>query len=631
MAERIYNEFVDPQFNAAGYTYEKKTYVNYENVMPGGEAGIDNWLSSQYHSRILDTAPWSPSGKCIKFEPTSISGLTADFVMGRRFYLNNIKSLDTFTSVFRFEVDDDSIFEDPSALFGAASISNNLPANLFGGRTPTLRKIKYNGYDLWELSITFETTTNVINASGTKYIDLYLFQTHSNRDKFDRAFKASMAQTYLGTYEPAYPWISEHHPEIGNRLENVFFSPNANVVNTEMSGFPSRGLEPGGTVWYRDNVDDLPALFFKKSSKNWPPSEVKIAVPEPSETDMYRVRFYATNVEDVHWSSSTNTRKAVEEGENKFTIAGTSANSGFTIDLSSTEDNVLGLDNNFAISKIFFTSTLSYGGPFFDGDTPPFYYNGELVIPMWEGEPYKSRSFIELGSGIDGEKTIRWNESEDSEYETGVDRGVIFLSNSAAPWNGLVSVTDSFDDSEETPLYEDGEIRYISSIRRNSGLTVESYGIPKELETAMGKKEVVPGLRVWGGPPTTFGLAYQTLKRRPDGTIIGRKLHIVYNCKGRPDELVAQTHDDSNDLDPVSLTLFATVPRDTVFMSSPKIDISADMVDDPIYYDLLELILFGSSYQTPRLLLPSEIADVLEGNFQEYITTGTTDSEDDDI
>ncbi len=49
-----------------------------------------------------------------------------------------------------------------------------------------------------------------------------------------------------------------------------------------------------------------------------------------------------------------------------------------------------------------------------------------------------------------------WDQVGDRVYETGLDKGVLYLPDgSAVPWNGLTSIIEKFD-KESSPIYYDG-------------------------------------------------------------------------------------------------------------------------------------------------------------------------------
>ena len=61
---------------------------------------------------------------------------------------------------------------------------------------------------------------------------------------------------------------------------------------------------------------------------------------------------------------------------------------------------------------------------------------------------------------------IKWDETGEKIYETGVKNGVLYLPNetgvydTGVAWNGLTAVTESPSGAESTPLYAD-DIKYV--------------------------------------------------------------------------------------------------------------------------------------------------------------------------
>src|SRR5574344_56926 len=111
---------------------------------------------------------------------------------------------------------------------------------------------------------------------------------------------------------------------------------------------------------------------------------------------------------------------------------------------------------------------------------------------------------------------IKWDETGEKIYETGVKNGVLYLPNETGAyvkgvaWNGLTAVTESPSGAESTPLYAD-DIKYVELFSAEEfGATLECYTYPDEFAECDGSAEVAPGVIIGQQNRKTFGLCYRT-------------------------------------------------------------------------------------------------------------------------
>ena len=88
-------------------------------------------------------------------------------------------------------------------------------------------------------------------------------------------------------------------------------------------------------------------------------------------------------------------------------------------------------------------------------------------------------------------RKIEWDAPGERLYETGIDRGVLYVQqNGAYPtgvaWNGLSGVTENPTGAEPTALYADN-IKYIELMSvEEFGVTIEAFTYPEEFEVCDG-------------------------------------------------------------------------------------------------------------------------------------------------
>src|SRR5262245_2969832 len=111
---------------------------------------------------------------------------------------------------------------------------------------------------------------------------------------------------------------------------------------------------------------------------------------------------------------------------------------------------------------------------------------------------------------------LTWDRVGERLYETGVDRGVLYIPDNAGvysdgvAWNGLTTVTESPSGAEATALYADN-IKYLNLISTEEfGATIEAYTYPEEFGQFDGSVSPIEGLRIGQQSRKSFGLSYRT-------------------------------------------------------------------------------------------------------------------------
>ena len=213
---------------------------------------------------------------------------------------------------------------------------------------------------------------------------------------------------------------------------------------------------------------------------------------------------------------------------------------------------------------------------------------------------------------------IVWDKTGERLYETGVDRGVLYVqSNGTYPngvaWNGLTAVTESPSGAEATPLYADN-IKYLNLMSAEDfGCTIEAYTYPEEFAQCDGSAELAAGVTIGQQTRKPFGLSYRTkIGNDAAGNEFGYKLHLIYGGLAAPSEKAYSSINDSPEATTFSWEV-STTPV-SVDGHSPTASITIDSTKvEPTKLKALEDILYGkdgdgASGAEPRLPLPSEIA-----------------------
>ena len=209
---------------------------------------------------------------------------------------------------------------------------------------------------------------------------------------------------------------------------------------------------------------------------------------------------------------------------------------------------------------------------------------------------------------------LTWDNLGERLYETGVDKGVLYLPDSitgdydnGVAWNGLTSVTESPSGAEATPLYADN-IKYLNLYSvEEFAATIEAYTYPDEFAQFDGVVQPVPGVNIGQQPRKTFGLCYRTrLGNDLLGEDYGYKLHLVYGCTASPSEKAFSTINDSPEAITFSWEIMTVPAAVTGKKPTSIITIDSTVVDSQ---DLtaLENLLYGAAATNPALPTPDEV------------------------
>ena len=213
---------------------------------------------------------------------------------------------------------------------------------------------------------------------------------------------------------------------------------------------------------------------------------------------------------------------------------------------------------------------------------------------------------------------IIWDNVGEKTYETGLDRGVLYLMNAetnaydkGVAWNGLSKVSEKPSGAESSDIYADN-IKYLNLLSAEKfAATVEAYTYPDEFAECDGTAEPVPGMVIGQQTRKTFGFSYRTLVGNDvSGTEHGYKIHLIYGAVASPSEKGYSSVNESPEAITFSWEVNTTpVPVDgfkptaTVIIDSTKVSKEA--------LAAVEAILYGADEVEPRLPLPNEIAAVI--------------------
>lgn len=217
---------------------------------------------------------------------------------------------------------------------------------------------------------------------------------------------------------------------------------------------------------------------------------------------------------------------------------------------------------------------------------------------------------------------ILWDQTGERIYESGVDRGVLYLLDGAGiPWNGLIAVDETISTTVE-PVYFDGnKVNEIISAG-NYAAKLKAYTYPDEFLEFEGTYNDPSGFSVADQPQSRFHLSYRTkVNSDIEGEEQAYKIHILYNVTAVPSPKSYQT--DTLTTEPIEFEWdISAVPSEiSGFKPSAHIIIDSRKIV-PFLLEDIEELLYGSDEVDPRLPLAEGLAKFLR-DWDRLIITAT--------
>lgn len=229
---------------------------------------------------------------------------------------------------------------------------------------------------------------------------------------------------------------------------------------------------------------------------------------------------------------------------------------------------------------------------------------------------------------------LQWDQVGERVYETGVDRGVLYVQEpngdygDGVAWNGLTAVTESPSGAEASPQYADN-IKYLNLVSAEEyGATIEAFTYPPEFGICDGTASPEIGVTIGQQARRSFGFAYRTrLGNDVEGTQYGYKLHLVWGALAAPSEKAYATINDSPEAITFSWEVSTTpvpvgtidsvdyAPTSTLTIDSTKVDATA--------LAALEDLLYGTVGTDASLPDPATVIALFAGTLTEVLLTGS--------
>lgn len=203
---------------------------------------------------------------------------------------------------------------------------------------------------------------------------------------------------------------------------------------------------------------------------------------------------------------------------------------------------------------------------------------------------------------------ILWDHIGERVYETGVDRGVLYVDEApGVPWSGLVSIDESPTGGTSQAHYLDGVKFRNQSTLEEFEATLQAYTYPREFDECNGTFSLGNGLFATQQRRKSFSLAYRTLVGNDvRGQDYAYKIHLVYDAKAEPSSFSHKTVNDSAEVGNFSWKL--TTKPSILAGIRPTSHFVIDSRDTPpALLGFIEDILYGTELTFPRLPSAGEL------------------------
>lgn len=209
---------------------------------------------------------------------------------------------------------------------------------------------------------------------------------------------------------------------------------------------------------------------------------------------------------------------------------------------------------------------------------------------------------------------VKWGEAGSALYESGVDRGVLYVegTGTGVPWNGLTAIEEKPSGGDNRSYYQDG-FKYLNlQSRVDFEGTISAFFSPAEFDPCDGVGTLIDGIRPMYQRRKSFGLTWRTLIGNDLlGVEYGYMIHILYNALASPSDHAHETLGEA--VDPVALNWDVTAKsvRLPGFLPTAYFTLST-RTSSPEAIAAIENILYGTDEEDPRLPTIQEIAGVYE-------------------
>lgn len=216
---------------------------------------------------------------------------------------------------------------------------------------------------------------------------------------------------------------------------------------------------------------------------------------------------------------------------------------------------------------------------------------------------------------------LTWDDSGSRYFEAGVDRGVLYVENSAGvPWVGLISVDETSSQADVNSLFLDGYNYANVSTPDRMTLSISAFTYPVEFSECDGSKHVRSGLFFGQQKRSSFGLSYRTMVGNDTtGSPSDYKIHVVYNLTATPPGRSRKTIAESIEASAFSWEAVSK-PKMVDRYNPVAVMVIDSRLTHPVTLSAVEDILYGTDSSVARIPTPTEIISLYDIPVQWEVT-----------
>ena len=209
---------------------------------------------------------------------------------------------------------------------------------------------------------------------------------------------------------------------------------------------------------------------------------------------------------------------------------------------------------------------------------------------------------------------LKWDQTGEKQYETGVDRGVVYPQVAGAypkgaPWNGLTNATVTPSGAEPTPLWANNR-KYANLMSAEEvGGKIEAFTYPDEFAECDGSATTKGGVRIRQQKRKPFGFTFRNKIGTDTDENYGYKIHLIYGALASPSEDSNSTINESPEAKTMSWEYSTTPVEIEGFDPSSHLEIDSTRVDATKLKEL-EDMLYGTEDSEAHLPLPDEVIEL---------------------
>lgn len=216
---------------------------------------------------------------------------------------------------------------------------------------------------------------------------------------------------------------------------------------------------------------------------------------------------------------------------------------------------------------------------------------------------------------------MSWGRAGSRIFETGVDRGVVYIDGVGHPWTGLTAVNETPSGGDTKAYYLDGVKYYNGSSMEEYEASITAFTYPDEFMQCDGTAPMMNGMFITQQRRKPFDFCYRTkIGNDLSGVNHAYKLHLVYNATATPTTKNYATLGDSSEPTMFSWNISTRQFR----FENPQFGVkygSHIVIDSRTTYpwamEVLENVLYGrpgADGTLPKMPTPEELVDIFVDN-----------------